>query len=70
MKNAPCKNCTIRALRCHSTCAEYAEFRKACELESAKRAEDMKRNAPSESILKWTKKRYAAEKRGRKTNAR
>ena len=34
---APCKGCDIRELGCHSSCAEYLEFRKARDEMNARR---------------------------------
>ena len=28
--NAPCYRCARRAINCHTTCTDYAEYRKVC----------------------------------------
>lgn len=32
--NAPCMNCQVRSMRCHSTCEKYAKYRKDYEARS------------------------------------
>lgn len=34
MNKSPCKDCTKRKLKCHSSCEDYKEFRKNCDKKS------------------------------------
>lgn len=38
--NAPCKDCTDRAPRCHGRCPKYAAFKAAKEAENARMREE------------------------------
>ena len=38
--NAPCYRCARRAINCHTTCTDYAEYRKVCnQIQTARETE-------------------------------
>mgnify|MGYP000313081083 FL=1 len=47
--NAPCYRCARRAINCHTTCTDYAEYRKVCnQIQTAREAERILDAADSE----------------------
>lgn len=70
-QNSPCKDCSARALHCHSTCSRYAAYRQDIDAENAKaaaeRAENNFRYEVKKAIIYDTLRKAGAIKYGKIT---